>query len=230
MAAPTVLPGPVDVDQFLRELDLNPGDPTRSADPDLDRAQTALKYQPNGVLSPAERDLLAILRERNVPFYRPSDIKTYKDAKVESKMGPLLRRREGLGRLFLLMCWTFTALSFLPILVSVSLPGVLNYAWILALAGVAAAAIAWLRASFVYSTTDAIWGRVKISKYRGEVPRPALNLAAMLKESYPNLKIRIDEFKVERYPLDPLLVVKLRGAEFCVAVWDEPGFDAPLLH
>jgi hypothetical protein len=70
----------------------------------------------------------------------------------------------------------------------------------------------------------AIWHRVPLRGYNGEVPGFALSHAMDIKERMPTAEFEVEELRVDkRY--DPFLVVSCRRERFYIDGWDERGFE-----
>lgn len=128
-------------------------------------------------------ELVAIMREHDIRFYRPEDVQRYMDEQADrATRTRILKMRD--------------------------------------------------------SDLEARWNTTALSQYRKEVPIEALERAMQLKET-ANVRFAVDELVVTRTfretrTWDPLLFVEhvgprgSTGARLCIAVWDEPQFNAPL--
>jgi hypothetical protein len=171
-------------------------------------------------------NLLAVLREHGVPFYRPEDVDAYKakmvrkaEAYPKRALWPILGGLVTLaGALVLWLIQDgFTALSWTAL-------------------GVGSAALGGgsIWALNMPERVNARWYRHSLEhSYTKEVPTPALELALGLKEKAPGVSFMVEELEVtriERVWPDPLLYVTLDGEKLCIAKWDEPKFTAPLTY
>lgn len=69
------------------------------------------------------------------------------------------------------------------------------------------------------------WRQHGLKGYHRPVPVGVVEMAVRLKRQQPNVDFRVHELEENRR-IDPFLSVTLGQAEFYIAVWDEPGFEA----
>ncbi|MFB3812797.1 MAG: hypothetical protein ACE14L_01700 [Terriglobales bacterium] len=74
------------------------------------------------------------------------------------------------------------------------------------------------------SFVRASWRRVRLGKFKGEVPAFALSKAIEIKERLPKAEFYVEELVVEKQ-YDPFLVVRCGREEFYLEVWDERDFE-----
>jgi hypothetical protein len=78
------------------------------------------------------------------------------------------------------------------------------------------------------SFVHAHWRRLKLGKYRGQVPLFALSKAVEIKQQLPKAEFYVEELVVDKQ-YDPFLVVRCGREEFYVDVWDERDFEREYL-
>ena len=76
-----------------------------------------------------------------------------------------------------------------------------------------------------YGSPKATWERIAITQYAKLIPEFALYTAVQVKKRCSQATLYIDELRVDTIFHDPFLVVKdSEGNEYCLEVWNEPGF------
>ena len=227
MATAVKLPPKIDADEFLARG----GDqPSRTAAEELREAATRVGYRPRSRRTQDTRDLAAILAEHEIRFYDPGDIDEYKKAQVRVRRETLRKKRNASFRGFLLLSSPIAAiLLFGPITTSSTLTYLLVSVGCLMLVALAGWSLKRLILSqFEKWDTVIKWVRFPLREYKADIPLSALRLATTLHRANPQLKFRVEELQVQRVSLDPLLYVRKGKGALCIAVWDEPDFDAPL--
>ena len=182
---------------------------------------SVLKRELDSVTS--QRDLLAVLREHGIPFYRPEDVRAYKDAQVEGATRRLNMTADG----FFFSC----ALSSICLVGSLIL-GLFGFStFIPFLVSFGAAVVTGIGTAMGWSAlerTTAKWRSYSLREYSRAIPLSVIQLADKLYANNSKLEFTVEELSVNKRPLDPLLFVELGHASYCLAVWDEPGFHAKL--
>jgi hypothetical protein len=213
---------PVSAVEVLKELKV----PSGTGDV-LAEAKQHLSYEPEPRVVQAElqhpideKDLLAILREHEVLVYRPTAVAAYKQHKIKASLRLLRLWRNSsvvtaaMALVATAITWIYTGLGLLMVA-----PGILCVA----------ALISYRVAVDHLSRARAEWNRLEISQYKEAIPIDALQMATTLKKANSKLRVFVDKFQVRQIPHDPMMSVALGEAEFCIQVWDEPGFNAELV-
>ncbi len=222
---------PVSAEEFEAEFSERLDEPQRNV---TKEAQALLGYNapPSTFvekMGKGTQDLIAVLREHGIKFYRPDDVESYKAKTVKKAERP-----NTYG-------W-FLMLFSLPLLLFTIYAG-LNFlegqeGWIaIPIAATLAAFIGGLCWGFYREDNPfkATWSQLGLSRYRSEIPVAALDRALTLKRANPDMRFDVHYLTREvqrrqrpRY-IDPLLMVSLNGSEdLCIAIWDEPKFTAKL--
>ena len=180
---------------------------------------------------PDEQTLLAILREQGVCVYRPDDVERYKLQKVRQATRPMRRQTVlkwslGLGIIAGLLT---TVLSFLAI----SQTGKNTLQLELITIGILFTQCCLVTGRSIRRLKIVARWDVMPPEAAEPLPPEVLALAAKITSAVPNLELRVHELWKHRRNemrklIDPFLSVHFGDASFCVAVWDEKGFRAPL--
>ena len=69
------------------------------------------------------------------------------------------------------------------------------------------------------------WVKVPLHQYKLLVPEFALQTALDIKKEYSDVKLYVEELRLEKVKLDPFLVAEdPEGNQYYLEVWNEPGF------
>jgi hypothetical protein len=181
----------------------------------------------------AKNDLLAILREHEIQVYRPEEVDAYKEKKAsEPGRHSETRIRCSLATTvaFIVLCCAGIAFAWAPF-------GVGDTGWFIAaiVVGVIGVIISCCVFAIIDNALSGVtvdWVGFSIGKFENPIPEKALAMAVQLGRCEAGLTFHVEELRVTHTPrvyYDPLLYVSKGEAQFCIAVWDEPGFDAKLL-
>jgi hypothetical protein len=174
--------------------------------------------------------MLAILDRLDVPVYRPQDVDAYR-AKMVKRATRVTNWFEHLlipANVVAVVVLIFDIFAmYTYVTFDARVPAILGR--------VGFGLIVFLLASFIIAekvhAKRATWLRFALGRYTSEIPEDAVKLVRRLQADDPSLVFSIDEFRVNLEKLDPLLYVSLgSGMRYCIAAWDEPRFEAKLMH